>query len=93
LDLFFRSKIPQLIIEKTYNIIRKFADHGIPICIVPGNHEKSKLPNPLFLSHENIYVFDEPEVKQFMLNGMKIEIAGFSFVRDIHEAFLQMQSE
>ncbi|MBK8268556.1 MAG: metallophosphoesterase [Planctomycetes bacterium] len=40
--------------------IRRLADDGIPILIVPGNHERCLLPESPFLIHPNILLVDKP---------------------------------
>jgi len=40
--------------------IGELARAGIPVVIVPGNHERSVLPHLLLLNHPNIYVVREP---------------------------------
>ena len=80
-DLFFRSKVPQIIVDKAYNALLKFAQAGIPILIVPGNHERSKLPTSIWLEHPNIHVFDEPKTYRVTVSGNSIAVSGFPFVR------------
>ena len=46
-DFFYRTKIPQMIIAKAYDSLIHFAENNIPIVIVPGNHESSRLPDSL----------------------------------------------
>ena len=60
-DLFFRSKIPPLIVSKVYSTLLDFAKNNIPILLVPGNHERSAFPESIFLNHPNIHIFDEPK--------------------------------
>ena len=55
-DLFFRNKVPDAIVDKVYQILTDFAEHNIPLYIVPGNHERSYLPPSVFLNHRNIYI-------------------------------------
>ncbi len=80
-DLFFRTRVPTPIIDKVYERIFNFAQTGIPIAIVPGNHESSKLPVSLFMQHANIHYFTKPQVFQFRLNEINIDVAGFPCVR------------
>lgn len=80
-DLFFRTLIPKPIIDMVYERIFDFAESGIPIIIVPGNHENSRLPVSLFMQHPNIYYYTKPDVFQFHLKGMDLDIAGFPCVR------------
>jgi exonuclease SbcD len=80
-DLFFRSKVPEAIVDQVYRGLLEFADHGIPLVIVPGNHERSRLPTSLFLQHRNIFVFHEPATFRFDLGGARVALAGFPSVR------------
>ncbi|MDA3905231.1 MAG: DNA repair exonuclease [Bacteroidales bacterium] len=80
-DLFYRTLVPQPIVDMVYERIGNLAESGIPIVIVPGNHESSRLPVSLFLHQPNIYYFTKPEVFNFDLNGVSIDIAGFPCIR------------
>ena len=93
-DLFFRTRVPNPIIDMVYERIFNFAQTGIPISIVPGNHESSKLPVSLFMQHANIYYFTKPRIFQFRLNKIDIDIAGFPCVRnDVKSVFPGIISE
>ena len=59
-DLFYRSRIPDALIEKAFEPLLAVAERGIPVYIVPGNHERSVIPQTLFESHERLFVFDRP---------------------------------
>jgi exonuclease SbcD len=81
-DLFFRSKVPDKIIDLAYGALFEFANHGIPVVIVPGNHERSKLPESLYLSHPNIHVFARPMTFSFQVRGVRLNVSGFPFERE-----------
>jgi len=80
-DLFYRTLVPQPIVDMVYERIGNIAEAGIPIVIVPGNHESSRLPISLFLHHPNIYYFEKPQVFSFEIKGIPFEIAGFPCLR------------
>jgi DNA repair exonuclease SbcCD nuclease subunit len=80
-DLFFRTLVPPTIIDMVYERIFNFAESGIPIVIVPGNHESSRLPVSLFMQHPLIHYFSNAEAFQFHLKGLDFDIAGFPCVR------------
>jgi len=87
-DVFFRARIPQLIVDMVYSDLYEFASEGIPILIVPGNHERSILPASLFLEHPNIYIFDQPKTFKFEVDGAQIAFSGFPCRRkDVREMF------
>jgi exonuclease SbcD len=76
-DLFFRARVPQQIVDMAYTDLLEFAAQGIPILIIPGNHERSVLPISLFLNHPNIYVFDQPRSFLFTIADVKVAFSGF----------------
>ena len=81
-DFFFRSKIPQQIIDKAYEILLEFAKNDIPIVLVPGNHERSKFPISLLLNHKNINIFTQSKKFEFCLKGYKLFLAGFPYQKN-----------
>jgi len=82
-DLFFRSRLPKKIIDLAYGPLIEFADHDIPIFLIPGNHERSNLPTSLFLNHPYIHVFDRPITIHITVKGAEIALSGFPFERDM----------
>ena len=87
-DLFYRTRIPTPIIDLVYERIFNFAQTGIPIEIVPGNHESSKLPVSLMMQHANIHYYNKSQIFRFRLNEIDFDIAGFPCVRnDVRSVF------
>ena len=86
-DFFSRNKIPSAIIDKAYQSLAVVANSGIPIYIVPGNHERSKLPRHLWLSHRNIHIFDRPRTFLQRVGGTTLSLSGFPFTRRIKQHF------
>ncbi len=80
-DLFYRSKVPDRIVELAYGPLYEFAERGFPVLIVPGNHERSRLPPSLYLGHPRIHVLTEPSTFAFDINGATVAASGFPFVR------------
>ena len=89
--LFFRSKIPSLIVSKVYSTLLDFAQNNIPILLVPGNHERSAFPESIFLNHPNIHIFDKPKTFFIEINNIKIGVSGFPNDRkNIRDNFLNL---
>ncbi len=86
-DMFFRSKVHPAIVEKAYQPLVNVANAGVPIYLVPGNHERSKLPAHLWLAHRNIHVFDQPKTFRFKVGDRVIALSGFPFARKIKGNF------
>jgi DNA repair exonuclease SbcCD nuclease subunit len=92
-DLFFRSKVSPAIIDKAYQPLFDLANAGIPIYIVPGNHERSRLPEHLFLAHERIQVFDQPVTLVQQIGDKQIALSGFPFTRNVRERFPELLAQ
>ncbi len=86
-DLFYRSQVPPAIIDQAYEPLFQVAKRGIPIFIVPGNHERSRLPTHLYLAHENIHIFDKPQTYLVQVGDRSIALSGFPFARKAKERF------
>ena len=89
-DFFFRSKVSPVIVERAYQPLLDLASSGIPILIVPGNHERSRLPNHLWLNHQNIQIFDRPRTYLHKMGSLSIAFSGFPFARKVKEDFLSL---
>ena len=81
-DLFFRSKVPQPIVDRVYAEIHTFLEHDIPLVIVPGNHERARLPTSLFLAHPRLHIFDRPRTFTLSCGDRRIAVGGFPSVRN-----------
>ena len=80
-DLFFRSRVPPSIIDRVYRRLLRFAAGGIPLLIIPGNHERSMLPPSLFLQHPHLHVFHRPETKVLRLRETVVAVSGVPCAR------------
>ncbi len=69
--------------------IRELANDGIPILIVPGNHERCLLPESPFLTHPNIHIVSEPQTHRFTGRGnVRVAVSAFPCIRrGVGEAF------
>lgn len=78
-DLFFRSKVHPSIVDKAFVPLIEIADQGVPVCIVPGNHERANIPVSLLQAHPNIHIFSEPKTFRFSINGLTVALCGFPY--------------
>lgn len=86
-DLFFRSKVSPGVVDRAYESLLETASAGIPIFIVPGNHERARLPEHLFLAHDKIRVFTGPATFTQDVRGKRIALAGFPFAWGVRDQF------
>ena len=93
-DMFFRSKVPYSLVAKAFAPLLELADRGIPVVIVPGNHERSKLPVSLFEHHENIFIFEKPQTFLLHIKGLTLSVAGFPCLRNgIRDRFKELYGQ
>ena len=68
-DLYYRSRVPAALVERVMVVLIKVAERGGPIFIVPGNHERSRIPNHLWVAHPQIHIFDRPAPIPWLLTA------------------------
>lgn len=80
-DVFDRPDPPLEVARLAYDPLVEVAQTGLRVLIVPGNHERSRLPFPLLLAHPCIHVFDRPERWRGSVAGARVEVVGMPFNR------------
>jgi DNA repair exonuclease SbcCD nuclease subunit len=80
-DVLYRSKVPARLVEMAFEPLKQVADSGIPVYLVPGNHERSTVPHGHLAAHPNIYLFDRPRTYHLQTASGSLALAGFPFVR------------
>lgn len=89
-DVFDRSRIVPTLAYQAFEPLCRVADRGIPVFIVPGNHERARLPHLRFAFHSGVYVFDQPRTFHIEVRGTTIAIAGFPYERDVRARFADL---
>ena len=79
--------MPAALVELALAPLVRVAETGTPVYIVPGNHERSRIPLHLWSAHPNIHIFDRP--RTFLYSGRhgSVALAGFPFARRIRDRF------
>ena len=81
-DLFYRNRIPDSLISKAFQPLLAIADSGIPIYLVPGNHERSEIRPTLFDVHPLIHIFNKPRTFKRIVGRTTVSLSGFPFCRE-----------
>jgi exonuclease SbcD len=81
-DLFNKYYIPRNTLDELTGPLVNLSKAGIPILVIPGNHERSEFPFDLFHGLSNVFVFDHPKCVCLDLGGYSVGIAGFPFIRE-----------
>ena len=81
-DLLYRSKVPASLVSRALEPLLRVADRGLPVVLVPGNHERSSLPYPLLATHACLHVLDRPSTVVLEARGAQLAISGFPCERN-----------
>jgi exonuclease SbcD len=86
-DLFYRSRVPTALVQMAMAPLVRVAEAGVPVFIVPGNHERSHIPQHLWGAHPDLRIFDRPRTYVIDLQGFTLAFSGFPFTRKIRDGF------
>lgn len=87
-DVFFRSRVRPSLVMRVFQPLKRIADAGVPVIVVPGNHERSAIPYPLLAAHPGVHLFDRPRTIALNVRGVDVAVAGFPCERNgIRERF------
>ena len=86
-DLLYRSRVPACLAEAALAPLKRLAESGVPVLLVPGNHERSRMPFPLLALHERLHVFDRPRTLVLEARGVRVAFMGFPYTHEIRRRF------
>lgn len=89
-DLLYRSRVPAWLAEAALAPLKRIASCGVPVLLVPGNHERARMPYPLLAVHEDLHVFDRPRSVVLDARGVRAAFIGFPYTHDIRRRFAAM---
>jgi DNA repair protein SbcD/Mre11 len=90
-DLFHRPRIPPSLVYDALRPLVEVAASGVPVFVVPGNHERSRIPHERFGVHSNLHIFRGPGTFLVNVRGCRVSVAGFPYQRRrIRERFPQV---
>jgi DNA repair exonuclease SbcCD nuclease subunit len=82
-DLLYRARVPARLVQRAMAPLLAVADAGVPVVLVPGNHERSRIPFPLLAMHRHLRVFRRPETFVLDIRDRRVAISGFPFARRV----------
>ena len=90
-DVFNRSKVPTSVAWQAFEPLARVADNGVPVFVVPGNHERGRIPQMRFAQHPRIHLFDRPRTFTVDVRGVRVAVAGFPSERhDVRTEFADL---
>jgi exonuclease SbcD len=88
-DLFYRARLPPKIVELGLEPLLRVAERGVPVFLVPGNHERGRIPRHLWSAHPDLHIFEMPTTFTLRIRGHTVAISGFPFLRDGRDRFVE----
>jgi exonuclease SbcD len=86
-DLLYRSRVPPWLVQRALAPLVRVAAAGVPVLLLPGNHERSAIPYPLLAAHEHLHVFRGPSTVVIEGGGLRVAFAGIPYARSVRRAF------
>jgi exonuclease SbcD len=87
-DVFHRSRVPPSLVFQAFRLLVEVAESGVPVFVVPGNHERSVIPHERFASHPKLHLFRSPGTRVVVARNLRVAVSGFPYQRRrIRECF------
>lgn len=86
-DLLYRSRVPASLAERALAPLVRVAEAGVAVLLVPGNHERGRIPYPLLAWHPNLHVFDRPRTVSLEARGVRVAFVGFPYAKAVRSRF------
>ena len=86
-DLLYRSRVPAWLAEMALAPLKRLAASGMPVLLVPGNHERGRMPYPLLALQEGLHLFDRPRTVVLEARGVRAAFVGFPYTWEIRHRF------
>jgi DNA repair exonuclease SbcCD nuclease subunit len=86
-DLFHRARVPPSLVYQAFEPLERVAAGGVPVFVVPGNHERSRIPHARFAYRPGIHIWEEPKTFRLRVAGWRVALAGFPYARRVRAGF------
>ena len=90
-DVFHRPDVNEALAWRALRPLVRVAEAGVPVFIVPGNHERARIPHVRLAEHPRVHVFDRPRTYAIEMRGRRVAFSGFPFERrDVRSRFPEL---
>jgi DNA repair exonuclease SbcCD nuclease subunit len=89
-DLLYRSRVPAWLAEAALAPLKRLASSGVPVLLVPGNHERARMPYPLLALQDGLHVFDRPRSVVLEARGVRAAFIGIPYTWEIRRRFREV---
>jgi DNA repair exonuclease SbcCD nuclease subunit len=81
-DVLFRSRVRAELVRRAFEPLLEVADAGVPVVVVPGNHERSQIPFSLLTALQHMHLLHQPTTLNFEVGDLRLAVVGFPCERD-----------
>jgi len=92
-DVFHRSSAALEVVERAFAPLKRLADEGVPVVVVPGNHERGVMPHPLLSVHPGIHVLRQPRTVELTVAGITVAVGGWPYRSRVRSRFARLLAE
>jgi DNA repair exonuclease SbcCD nuclease subunit len=89
-DLLDRPRVSERLLETALRPLLSVAKAGVPVFLVPGNHERRRIPLRLWTVHPNLHVFRKPCTFVHAVGDVRVAMSGFPSPRHIRGEFREL---
>ncbi|NNM06808.1 MAG: metallophosphoesterase, partial [Gemmatimonadetes bacterium] len=75
-DMFHRPRVHPSLVFQAFRPLLEIAERGVPVFVVPGNHERSRIPHDWLGSHPDLHIFRRPETVMSQIRGVEVAVSG-----------------
>lgn len=86
-DLLYRSRVPPELVQLAMEPLMRAANESVPVFLVPGNHERSRVPFPLLTHHPLVHIFHQPRTVSIDVRGINVAVGGWPYHADVRAQF------
>lgn len=92
-DVFAHPRVHRGVVDRAFEALADVASSGVPVVVVPGNHDRSRLPPSLWLSTPGIEALLRPRTLRIETKHATVAVSGFPFARNVRDHFESLLEE
>lgn len=86
-DVFAHPRVHRGVVDHAFEALAEVASSGVPVVVVPGNHDRSRLPPSLWLGTPGIEALLSPRTLRIETKHATVAVSGFPFARRVRDRF------
>jgi exonuclease SbcD len=92
-DVFAHPRVHRGVVDRAFEALASVAESGVPVVVVPGNHDRSRLPPSLWLATPSLEAILQPRTVRLETAHASVAVSGFPFARRARDRFTGLLDE